>query len=516
MATSAPAPVATTSTQSQTVSNVSELTFAQRDPAGYKDYVAFRTKEANALTEKYTAEEVANFGANASATQPRQAAIANATLAANKQFAQQIAAAGAGTVIQSTNPLLPTQPVPPTSSNTAPVNPAVNPQVPQPQDLPNPAPGESRRINTLDDFGEPIPPPPGFFDQRRVAAPAPAPTPSPYTDPMGTGDAGAIVNAGPVSPVPLVKTPAPPVYSPYPEVDQLGNPTGYNPNTAPAAPTPAAVKQQAGTESAQAQGQIQSQQKQSTTGDWRVKLRLAPGSTYLYNDPKPGILAPLADNGGSGGVVFPYTPAITTQYKANYNPYELTHSNYKGYFYQNSSVGELRIQAVFTAQDTFEANYLLAVIHFFRSVTKMFYGQDAQRGAPPPLVFLDGYGEYQFNKSPCVVQSFDYVLPADVDYIRALNPSNSGVNLESRRNNQSPAANQTGSSGYRLDNAGLSFGAVNSVPPPTNLQTNAPTYVPTKMEIAIVLLPMQTRAQVSRQFSLKSYANGDLLKGGFW
>ena len=327
MATSAPAPVATTSTQSQTVSNVSELTFAQRDPAGYKDYVAFRTKEANALTEKYTAEEVANFGANASATQPRQAAIANATLAANKQFAQQIAAAGAGTVIQSTNPLLPTQPVPPTSSNTAPVNPAVNPQVPQPQDLPNPAPGESRLINTLDDFGEPIPPPPGFFDQRRVAAPAPAPTPSPYTDPMGTGDAGAIVNAGPVSPVPLVKTPAPPVYSPYPEVDQLGNPTGYNPNTAPAAPTPAAVKQQAGTESAQAQGQIQSQQKQSTTGDWRVKLRLAPGSTYLYNDPKPGILAPLADNGGSGGVVFPYTPAITTQYKANYNPYELTHSN---------------------------------------------------------------------------------------------------------------------------------------------------------------------------------------------
>ena len=304
--------------------------------------------------------------------------------------------------------------------------------------------------------------------------------------------------------------------SPYPAVDQLGNSTGYNPNTDPAAPTPAAVQQQAGTQSAQSQGQIQSQQKQSTTGDWRVKLRLAPGSTYLYNDPQPGILAPLANNGGSGGVVFPYTPAITTQYKANYNPYELTHSNYKGYFYQNSSVGEVRIQAVFTAQDTFEANYLLAVIHFFRSVTKMFYGQDAQRGAPPPLVFLDGYGEYQFNKSPCVVQSFDYSLPAEVDYIRALNPSNSGVNLDARRNNQSPAANQTGSSGYRLDNAGLSFGAVNSVPPPTNLQTNAPTYVPTKMEIAIVLLPMQTRAQVSRQFSLKSYANGDLLKGGFW
>ena len=48
----------------------------------------------------------------------------------------------------------------------------------------------------------------------------------------------------------------------------------------------------------------------------------------------------------------------------------------------------------FTAQATFEANYMLAVIHFFRSVTKMFYGQDWQRGAPPPLVFLSGLGEY--------------------------------------------------------------------------------------------------------------------------
>jgi hypothetical protein len=36
------------------------------------------------------------------------------------------------------------------------------------------------------------------------------------------------------------------------------------------------------------------------------------------------------------------------------------------------------------------------------------------------------------------------------------------------------------------------------------------------MEISITLLPMQSRTQVSQQFSVKGFANGDLLKGGFW
>jgi hypothetical protein len=36
------------------------------------------------------------------------------------------------------------------------------------------------------------------------------------------------------------------------------------------------------------------------------------------------------------------------------------------------------------------------------------------------------------------------------------------------------------------------------------------------MEMQISLLPVQSRSQVSRQFSLKNFANGNLLKGGFW
>ena len=277
----------------------------------------------------------------------------------------------------------------------------------------------------------------------------------------------------------------------------------------------AAERQAAAVAQAKAQQQVNAQRKQANEGDWRVRLRLAGGADYLYKAKDAGILEPLAV---TDGVIFPYTPQITTQYVAKYNPYELTHSNYKGYFYQGSSVNEVNITAQFTAQDTDEANYLLAVIHFFRSVTKMFYGQDdaSKRGAPPPLVFLQGLGEYQFNLHPCVVSSFNYTLPADVDYIRAKSVNYNGTNLLQRRDRQNLPIGYVPTTGSRLANAGLTKGGLNTPPPPPTLGTNSPTYVPTKMEIQLVLLPVQTRSQVSQQFSLKQFANGDLIRGGFW
>jgi len=297
---------------------------------------------------------------------------------------------------------------------------------------------------------------------------------------------------------------------PQPPVSPTNNVTNY-----PAVDQSAADQAAAQKQLAQQTAQIQAQRKQANDGDWRVKLRLAGGSQYLYNNPDgAGILQPLYI---TDGVIFPYTPTINTSYKANYSSYDLTHSNYKGYFYQNSSVGEVRIQAVFTAQDTNEANYLLAVIHFFRSATKMFYGQDTNyRGSPPPLVFLQGLGTYQFNLQPCVIAQFDYNLPADVDYIRATSVSNQGNNLNNRRDQQNLPSNTASSSQVRLANNNLTKGAISGPPPAATLQVDLPTYVPTKMEIGITLLPVQTRQQVSQQFSLSKFANGDLIKGGFW
>jgi hypothetical protein len=271
----------------------------------------------------------------------------------------------------------------------------------------------------------------------------------------------------------------------------------------------------------QATFQARYKQAGNANADWRVRLSLAPNSQYLYNQiDSPGILAPLA---ATDGVIFPYTPNITTTYSAQYEQYDLVHSNYRGLFYKNSRVGDIQVRGTFTAQDTKEADYLLAVIHFFRSATKMFYGQDVERGVPPPVCLLNGFGQYQFSDHPVVISSFNYSLPNDVDYIRAGSPNNYGQNLLNRR--AAVASNPGGTSlaGLnRLTNALLKKGAPGQgVPDPSAIQQNVSntagaTYVPTKMEIDITLIPLQTRTQVSKQFSLKGFANGQLLKGGFW
>ena len=281
----------------------------------------------------------------------------------------------------------------------------------------------------------------------------------------------------------------------------------FNTNSSEAAVAQALAQQ------ARLQQTISAQRRQVNNGDWRVKLRLAPQAKYLYNAPNPGILQPLAV---TDGVVFPYTPAIDTAYKADYDSYALTHSNYKGYFYKSSYADQVNLRCTFTAQDTSEANYLLAVITFFKSVTKMFYGQDAERGAPPPLVYLSGLGEYQFNEHPCVVNQFNFNLPADVDYIRAGSPNSVSLDQINQRSRQSVSTFSNFGSVNRLAAALLSKGALPNRPAPASLQIASPTYVPTKMEISITLLPVQSRQQVSKQFSVKDFANGNLIKGGFW
>jgi hypothetical protein len=234
--------------------------------------------------------------------------------------------------------------------------------------------------------------------------------------------------------------------------------------------------------------------------DWRVRLSLAPGATYLYKTQAPGILAPLA---ATDGVIFPYTPAISVQYAASYDATELTHSNYKFFTYRGSAVDTVSISCDFTAQDTFEANYLLAVIHFFRSVTKMFYGQDQNPkiGTPPPLCYLSGLGAFQFDAHPLAITAFTYTLPTDCDYIRAgSTPTPAGV---SRAPSNVPL-NSASVSGNRLATQGLQSGG--STAPPQfnpNSGTRDVTYVPTKMSISISAVPIVTRKDISNKYSLK-------------
>ena len=237
--------------------------------------------------------------------------------------------------------------------------------------------------------------------------------------------------------------------------------------------------------------------------DWRVRLSLSPGADYLYKAKgAEGILLPLV---ATDGVIFPYTPNIVVVYAAHYEPTTLTHSNYKIFQYGSSSVDNVTITAEFTAQDTFEANYLLAVIHFFRSVTKMFYGNDKDplNGTPPPLCYLSGLGEYQFDAHPLVITSFNYTLPTDVDYVRA------GVGSAASPAKVNNISASTTRLGPNLTPGGL------SAPPAFSSSTpyTKPAYVPTKMQISISAYPVVTRSDISNNFSLTKYATGELLQG---
>jgi hypothetical protein len=249
-----------------------------------------------------------------------------------------------------------------------------------------------------------------------------------------------------------------------------------------------------------------------TQGDWRVRLSLAPSAGYLYKAQNPGILTPLQK---TDGVIFPYVPQIQVTYAAHYDPAEVAHSNYKIFQYKNSSIDQINITCDFTAQDNDEANYLLAVIHFFRSVTKMFYGQDEipKPGTPPPLCYLSGMGDFQFDKHPLVVSSFNYSLPNDVDYIRAGSPTLlPGVN-SSEYNSGNDITVDDGVSCRRLQVNGLNFGGNESVPNWQQQSNTQPTYVPTKIQIAVTAYPIVTRNDISNKFSLKEYATGSLLQG---
>ena len=243
--------------------------------------------------------------------------------------------------------------------------------------------------------------------------------------------------------------------------------------------------------------------------DWRVRLALAPGARYLYAGDNPGILQPLQS---TNGVIFPYTPTISVSYAANYEPVTITHSNYKVFQYTSSSVDSVNITADFTCQDVYEARYLLAVIHFFKTMTKMFYGQDQYpiRGTPPPLCYMFGMGGYQFSAHPLAINGFTYNLPQDVDYIQTTAPeisTNSSIDdyLTTLPTVPDIAADRLGTSC-----------AVGGKPPPpkfNNVPQDITTWVPTKIQLAISCVPMMSRNQTSNYFSVYDYASGHLIKG---
>jgi hypothetical protein len=128
------------------------------------------------------------------------------------------------------------------------------------------------------------------------------------------------------------------------------------------------------------------------------------------------------------GIIFPYTPQIGIEHKADYSTMNPIHSNFAIYFYQRSSVTPINISGKFTVANEKEAEILVATIHLLRSLTKMRFGGatgDPDSGAPPPVCRLDAYGAFMLQNVPVVISSFKIDLPDNVDYYTLGKKSNS-------------------------------------------------------------------------------------------
>ncbi len=188
--------------------------------------------------------------------------------------------------------------------------------------------------------------------------------------------------------------------------------------------------------------------------DWRVRITC---QWNIFNSP----LFALLEN--TGGVVWPFTPNITVSTKAEYNSLNAIHSNYTTYSYKHSAVDDIQITGEFTCETETDAAYWIAATTFFKTATKMFFGQGEFAGNPPLVCNLTGYGSSVFDKVPVIIKSFSVDLKDDVNYIRC-----------------------------------NTFG------------TN--TWVPVVSTVTVTVSPVYNRARL-RKFSLQDYAKGKTLTG---
>lgn len=188
--------------------------------------------------------------------------------------------------------------------------------------------------------------------------------------------------------------------------------------------------------------------------DWRVRINC---NWDTINSP---IFQRLRN---TGGVVWPYLPTVSVWTKANYSQIDTVHSNYPYQAYKNSIVDDISIAGDFTAETEEDAAYWIAATLFFKTATKMFFGQGDQAGNPPIICNLTGYGSSVFDKIPVIIKSFNVDLPDNVNYVKC-----------------------------------NTFG------------TN--TWVPVMSTISVTVTPIYNRTRL-RQFSLQDYAKGKVAEG---
>lgn len=169
--------------------------------------------------------------------------------------------------------------------------------------------------------------------------------------------------------------------------------------------------------------------------DLRVKIRVPPKYLVSITSGSKNELSQL------GGIIFPYTPTISYEVKADYSSSSPMHSNFAINFYQRSSVGPISITGKFSVENEADAGAYISTVHLLKSLTRMRSGgasnagagrggntfSDSDSGAPPPVCRLDAHGEMGLNNVPVVISSYRIEMPDNVDYFTLPATSNYGA-----------------------------------------------------------------------------------------
>jgi hypothetical protein len=252
-------------------------------------------------------------------------------------------------------------------------------------------------------------------------------------------------------------------------------------------------------------------------------------STPIYTGSP--ILQPLVR---AGGLVWPFTPSVAISSSATYEPTAITHQNYNFLSYQNSKSDSITINGAFHVEDAVQAQYWIAAVHYLRSITKMFSGDmGKEAGNPPPIVLLNGYGDYVFKNIPVIVTSFSCELPSDVNYISTNVGSEGSMggfgmasgggmsSIESISATTGALAGLAGAVG--AGKAARALGAVSAAAGVVNGVKNllsassggggasgaasgGATHVPVKSSISVTVMPVYSREDI-RKFNLGDFVN---------
>lgn len=252
--------------------------------------------------------------------------------------------------------------------------------------------------------------------------------------------------------------------------------------------------------------------------DWRVRLSMAKWTSFRGSP----VLQPLKD---AGGLIFPYTPKINITSKASYGQIQTVHTNYTFQNFKNSDPGSITITAPMYVSDAAEGLYWIAMVHYLRSLTKMFAGNDPKAGNPPPIVFLNGYGNYVFKNVPVVVTSMGVSLENTCDYISVPVVGSAAGEIEGLADSISGTASALGGlfGGSVASVAGAVGSIAGGIGQVAGLAgslgfggsvSGGTAHVPTKSSFTVTLQPIYSRNS-SRKFSLDRFVSGGYLNSPF-